>query len=127
MQGKLPRWMCLIAGVTLFTGCKAPPEGREVTDDTARQRGLTLIKASGCGACHAIPGIDWPRGKLGPSLIGFDDSGLIAGALPHRADTLAAFIRNAPAVKPGSTMPPMLLTRHEAADIASYLYGMGDD
>ena len=90
-------------------------------------RGLAAIEKAGCGACHEIPGLDWPAGRLGPSLAGFDDVGLIAGQLPNRTDVLAAFIRNAPSVKPGSTMPPMPVTPREAQDIAAYLYGLDHD
>ncbi len=88
---------------------------------------MAAIRKAGCGSCHEIPGIDWPAGRLGPSLVGFDDVGLIAGQLPNRPPVLAAFIRNAPSVKPGSTMPPMPVTRREAADIATYLYGLDHD
>jgi mono/diheme cytochrome c family protein len=90
-------------------------------------RGLLAIRKAGCGSCHEIPGIDWPTGRLGPSLVGFDDVGLIAGALPNRPYVLTAFIRNAPSVKPNSTMPPMPVTQREAADIAAYLYGLDHD
>jgi cytochrome c1 len=64
---------------------------------------------------------------LGPSLDGFDDVGLIAGQLPNQPDVLAAFIRNAPSVKEGSSMPPMPISETEAADIAAYLYGLDHD
>lgn len=80
----------------------------------------------GCGACHEIPGISWPSGGTGPSLAGFDDNGPIAGALPNTPENLAAFVRNAPLAKPGSTMPAMPLTRAESRDVASYLYGLDD-
>lgn len=111
----------------LLVACKPPAETRRVPEGTAEARGLALIESAGCGACHEIPGVDWPKGRLGPSLAGFDDVGLIAGALPNRPGTLAAFIRNAPSVKPGSTMPPMPLSESQAADIAAYLYGVDHD
>ncbi|MDZ4306568.1 MAG: hypothetical protein U0988_01705 [Allopontixanthobacter sp.] len=81
----------------------------------------------GCGACHEIPDLDWPRGRAGPSLAKFDDFGFIAGAIPNTPENLAAFVRNAPAVKPGSTMPAMPLTAAEARDVAEYFYGIDDD
>jgi cytochrome c1 len=71
--------------------------------------------------------VEWPKGRLGPSLEGFDDVGLIAGTLPNRPATLAAFIRDPRSVKPGSTMPSMPLSAQEAQDIASYLYGIDND
>ena len=89
-------------------------------------RGLTEIKRAGCGACHVIPGLSWPRGGSGPSLEGFANQGLIAGTLPNRPDILAAFIRNAPAVLSGTTMPAMPLNEAQARDAAAYLYEAGE-
>jgi cytochrome c1 len=89
-------------------------------------RGKVAIERVGCAACHEIPGVDWPKGRTGPSLKGFDDVGVIAGALPNTPSNLAAFVRNAPQAKPGSTMPAMPLTDSEARDVAAYLLGVDD-
>ena len=86
-------------------------------------RGKAAIERVGCAACHRIPGVRWPQGTSGPSLDGFAEQGLIAGRLPNRPEVLAAFVRNAPGVLPGSTMPAMPLTEREARDVAAYLYG----
>jgi len=117
----------VLAAAVLLSACKPPPEPRYEPDSAARQHGLAAIERAGCGACHEIPGVDWPRGRLGPSLRGFTDIGLIAGAVPNTAENLAAFVRDAPAVKPGSTMPPIPLTEQEARAIAAYLHGLNDD
>jgi len=116
----------VLAGIALLSACKQPPDPRYSPEADTSHAGLLAIERSGCGACHEIPGVDWPRGRLGPSLVGFDDIGLIAGAVPNTAQNLAAFVRNAPAVKPGSTMPPVPLTEEEARAIAAYLYGIND-
>lgn len=110
-----------------LSSCKDPVETRREPDSDARSRGLAAIQKAGCGSCHEIPGLDWPAGRLGPSLEGFDDVGFIAGELPNRPDFLAAFVRNPQQVKPGSTMPPMPVTQQEARDIAAYLYGIDRD
>jgi len=117
----------LLALIALLGGCKPPPEERYIAEPGAAARGLAAIKRAGCAACHRIKGIDWPQGELGPSLIDYDDVGPIAGALPGTPANLAAFVRNAPAVKPGSTMPPMPVTPAEARDIATYLMGTSHD
>lgn len=88
-------------------------------------RGLQAIERVGCAACHQIPGIAWPKGASGPALQGFAEQGLIAGRLPNRPDVLTAFVRNAPATLPGTTMPAMPLTKEEARDVAAYLYATG--
>ena len=79
----------------------------------------------GCGSCHVIPGIGWPKGKVGPALDGLGRQGLIAGKLPNEPDVLAAYIRNAPGLVPGSAMPAMPVSEQEAQDIAAYLYQHG--
>ncbi|UYH54105.1 c-type cytochrome [Qipengyuania sp. SS22] len=110
-----------------LVACKDPVETRREPASGAENRGLAAIERAGCGSCHEIPGLDWPSGRLGPSLEGFDDVGLIAGQLPNRPDILAAFVRDAPAVKEGSSMPSMPVSEDEAADIAAYLYGLDHD
>lgn len=115
------------AAIACLAACKGPPQSRIEPDSAQKERGLALIKTTGCGACHEIPGVSWPKGKLGPSLAGFDDAGLIAGTLPNEPAILAAFVRNAPATKPGSTMPAMPLRPDEADAVAAYLYGLDHD
>lgn len=89
-------------------------------------RGRQVIARVGCGSCHAIPGLRWPRGSVGPALTSFGDRSLIAGALPNRPDLLAAFVRDAPGLLPGTTMPAMPMTEKESRDVAAYLYTIGD-
>jgi len=112
--------------VAMLTACKEVPGPRYVRGGADADKGLALIKETACGACHEIPGVDWPKGRTGPSLVGYDDIGLIAGAVPNTSENLASFIRNAPEVKPGSTMPPMPVTQEQARDIAAYLYSLDD-
>ena len=86
------------------------------------ERGREIIAEVGCAACHSIPGIDWPTGRVGPPLENFAEQALIAGRAPNRPDVLALFVRNAPAVVPRTCMPPMPLTEEESRDVAAYLY-----
>ncbi len=90
--------------------------------DADPARGLQAIARVGCGTCHAVPGLRWPEGGVGPSLHGFGKANLVAGHLPNQPEVLAAFVRNAPVVLPGTTMPAMPLTEQEARDVAAYLY-----
>lgn len=105
--------------------CKRPPEQRHFMAQASAEQGKAIVQRVGCAACHAIPGIDWPKGRVGPSLENFADGTLIAGKVPNRPDLLAAYVRDAPAVVPGSGMPAMPLTRQEARDVAAYLYTLG--
>lgn len=110
------------AFLLFLCGCKEPPEREHFMAEGSAERGREIIVQVGCGACHSIPGIAWPKGEVGPALEGFAAQALIAGRVPNRPETLAAFVRNAPAVVPGSGMPPMPLTPEESSDVAAYLY-----
>ena len=106
-------------------GCQPPPEAQTAAPAASAARGKLAIERVGCASCHTIEGIGWPEGKTAPALTGLDRRALIAGKLPNRPDVLAAFVRNAPAMLPGATMPAMPLTRQEATDVAAYLYEIG--
>lgn len=103
-------------------GSAAGPEPRVASGDP--ERGLEVMARVGCGACHEIPGLDWPRGRVGPSLDGMGQRALIGSGLPNRPETLIPYLIDAPAVDEGSAMPPMPITEEEARDVAAYLHGL---
>ena len=114
----------LAAAALALPACGGLPERAPQLDAGDPQRGLAVIKRVGCASCHAIPGIDLPKGRVGPSLHDFDAQALIAGRLPADSGTLARFVRNAPSVLPGTTMPAMPLDEGEARDVAAYLISL---
>jgi cytochrome c1 len=107
----------------LTVACKPPPEATQAVAGADAARGRAAIERVGCGACHTIPGV-WPRGRTAIAIDHIADQVLIGGRLPNRPDLLAAFLRNAPATLPGSTMPPMPLGEGEARDAVAYLYSL---
>ena len=113
--------LLLLAGA-----CKPPPDERHHMPGASAERGLAAIERVGCGSCHAIPGLEWPAGEVGPSLHGFGRQTLIAGRLPNRPDLLAAFVRDAPALLADTSMPAMPLSPQESRDVAAYLYTLAD-
>ena len=117
--------LAALAPLLGLAACKAPPDERQHVSQANAERGRAAIERSGCGACHAIPGV-WPQGAVGPALALFSRQTLIAGQLPNRPDVLASFIRDAPRLLPGTGMPAMPLTEEEARDAAAYLYTLGD-
>jgi len=106
----------------MVAACQPPPDQRHSMPMADAANGKAVIARVGCGSCHTIAGVAWPEGKVGPRLDGLAGRALIAGKLPNRPDVLAAFIRDAPALAPGSGMPAMPVTKAEARDIAVYLY-----
>lgn len=108
--------IALVAGL-LLSACDDVPVAPNRAEAEAAARGKKAVQRIGCGACHAIPGI-WPQGTSGPSLAGFGWRSAIAGKLPNRPDTLAAFLLD----PSGTAMPRQPMTADEAADIAAYLH-----
>jgi mono/diheme cytochrome c family protein len=119
----LPRTVWVLLALTLSTGaCKAPPEARTDMPPASAERGKAVIERVGCGSCHSISGVSWPQGKGAQALTGLNRRAWIAGTLPNRPETVAAFVRNAPALKPGTTMPAMPMSLQDSYDVAAYLY-----
>ncbi len=108
--------------VLALAACKPPPDQRQFVATADAAQGKAVIERVGCASCHAIPGVRWPKGKVGPALDGLAERALIAGKLPNEPYVLAAYIRNAPGLVPGSGMPAMPVSDAEARDIAAYLY-----
>ena len=113
---------CIGAAVLMLAACaQREREVPEVPGGDA-DRGRAALVAHGCGACHRIPGIPAARGTVGPPLADFRERLYIAGLEPNVPDNLIAWIRNAPAVSPGTAMPDLDVSDAEARDMAAYLY-----
>ncbi|MFZ5719899.1 MAG: c-type cytochrome [Pseudomonadota bacterium] len=110
----------------LIAGCHQVETQPHTVAGANAGRGQRVIERVGCGACHVIPGIRWPQSGVGPVLEGFAERSLIAGRFPNEPQTLALWVRNAPALSPETGMPPMPITEPEARDVAAYLYTLGD-
>lgn len=120
----MTRWAPLAAALLAACGETTHPPRAIAGADPAR--GLAVIERVGCAACHAIPGVDWPRGLAGPSLEGFGVSPMIAGQFPNQPDVLTAWLMDPPSLSPGTGMPPMPISEAEARDVAAYLYTLDD-
>ncbi len=112
--------------LALAGGCADKAGGPRPITDADPVRGLAVLERAGCGACHDIPGLDWPRGTVGGSLRGFAARPLIAGRFPNQPDTLVTWLVNAPALSPETGMPAMPISDAQARDIAAYLYTLDD-
>ena len=124
-RASLTRHAILLASALTMAACKPPPDDPTDMPLASVERGKQAIARVGCGSCHTIDGIDWPRGETAPVLQDFSRRTLIAGRLPNRPDVLAAFVRDAPALVPDTAMPAMPVSEQEALDIARFLYRDG--
>jgi cytochrome c2 len=84
--------------------------------------GPKLINAYGCGACHAISGVDGADGEVGPPLRHFAERLYIAGQLPNTPDNLVRWLMHPQRIEPGTVMPDLGVGQPQARDIAAYLY-----
>jgi cytochrome c2 len=108
-----------------LAACDGPPDRRPTLGDVDLRQGRRLVVDKGCVACHAFPDVAWPRGALGPALDNFAQQGLIAGQLPNQPGVLMQFVRNAPALVPGTAMPAIPMSDQEARDVTAYLLQLG--
>lgn len=116
----------VVVAFAAMAACKPISRSSFELDEDAAKRGKSVAIQAQCAACHAMPGIDWPKGGLGPSLVNYGEGAMIAGVLPKQPDNLAKFIRNAPAYRPDSMMPAMDLSDRQARDLAHYLLMEGE-
>jgi cytochrome c2 len=86
--------------------------------------GARMIRSSGCGSCHSIPGIRGAHGHVGPPLGEFAERDFIAGRVPNTPDNLVQWLENPPSIEPATAMPVIGLGESDARDIAAYLYSL---
>ena len=108
----------LLSGCGQGGGGLGPPHVRGGDVETGRR----LITQYQCSTCHVIPEVPGPNGEAGPSLEHVARLGYIAGGIPNRGEQMVAWLRDPPALKPGTRMPSMGLTEQEARLMAAYLY-----
>jgi cytochrome c1 len=86
--------------------------------------GKQLVTQYQCGSCHRIKDVPGAAGEAGPDLETFGRKSYIAGGIPNQPDRLVAWLRDPPALKPGTAMPAMGLSEQEARHMAAYLYSL---
>ena len=111
----------LLVTLLLLAACK-----REVSTVTPfagdPARGKQIITQYGCSSCHVIPGVDGPRGEVGPSLEHVAMRQVLAGKLPNNPQNMQQYLLNPQMVDSQNVMPNLGIKPEEARDIAAYLY-----
>ncbi|WP_343738177.1 c-type cytochrome [Achromobacter sp.] len=74
-----------------------------------------------CATCHAIPGVPGAWNYVGPALDQMGERPYIAGVMPNTPANMERWLRNPPAVKPGTAMPDLGVSEQDARDIAAFL------
>ena len=78
------------------------------------ERGRALFGAYGCGSCHTT-------GMVGPPLDDIGARSYIAGQFPNIRGVMLQWLQHPQAMKPGTAMPELGVTRQDADDLAAYL------
>jgi cytochrome c oxidase subunit II len=106
---------------TWLTAQQQPPA--QSTDPTAAE-GAQLLQTRGCAACHTINGTP-AQGKVGPNLTHFGSRGTLAGSIfENTTANVRTWLKDPPAVKPGSLMPNLGLNDHELDVLVAYLQSL---
>jgi cytochrome c len=106
----------MLASILLFAACKQ----REVSGDP--DRGRQLVEQYSCPACHVIPGVEGPRGMIGPPLDHIATRPRIAEKIENTPATMAKWIQNPQSFDPANTMPALGINDADARDITAYLF-----
>ncbi len=78
----------------------------------------------GCVGCHVAPGIQG-GGQIGPNQTHFSQRQTIAGGvLPNNPESVERWLKDPPAVKPGTLMPNLSLTDEQIKDLTAFLYSL---
>jgi cytochrome c oxidase subunit 2 len=92
----------------------------EPAEGSPAARGREVFRTSACVGCHTIRGLS--AGILGPDLTHVGSRRTLAGGmLANRPESLARWLKDPPAVKPGSLMPALRLSDPDVAALVAYL------
>jgi cytochrome c oxidase subunit 2 len=95
----------------------------EPADGSPAAQGRQVFTSQACVGCHAIRGV--AAGQLGPDLTHFGSRRTIAGGmLANTPPNLARWLKNPPAVKPGSLMPDLGLSDAQVSALVAYLVSL---
>jgi cytochrome c1 len=115
--------LLLLIGAAALAGCE-DTEPVVIVPGGQPARGEMVIEASGCGACHTIPGVRGARGLVGPPLTSFGRRTFIAGEVPNTPANLVRWVRDPQSIAPRTAMPDLGLNEMQARDVAAFLYTM---
>jgi cytochrome c oxidase subunit 2 len=92
--------------------------------DPLAAEGEKVFLEGACVNCHAVEGTD-AQARLGPDLTHFASRATFAGAIfDNNTENLVTWLRDPPAVKPGSQMPNYNLSEDDINALVAYLQSL---
>ena len=105
------------AWVARQTGAPAP-----VAAGSPEEKGRQVFSRSACIGCHTMADVPTARATVGPNLTHVGSRGMIGSAImDNSTEHLMAWVANSGKMKPGSRMPPMLLSPDDLQALVAYL------
>ena len=101
------RTFIIAATVFLLASCEKRYERAGIAQETGGgdpDHGKQLIQQYGCQACHTIPGVDGPKGVVGPPLNRIAVRSYIAGKVPNTPQNMMQWIQNPQSLDPGNAI-----------------------
>src|SRR5262249_59484959 len=93
--------------------------GAQPAEGSPAAGGRQVFTTQACMGCHTIEGLS--GGHVGPDLTHFASRKTIGGGiLPNTPENLGRWLKNPPAVKPGSLMPDLKLTDAQVTAPVAY-------
>lgn len=108
----------LVSLSALMSACSP---GSAVDASGTQRSAPDLMIQYGCSSCHVIPRVPGAVGKVGPPLESLAQRSYLAGSLPNTPDNLRFWIMHPQHYRPGTAMPEMGVSEHDAREIASFL------
>lgn len=84
--------------------------------------GPGLMLRYGCTSCHTVQGVAEARGQVGPDLSEVSRRIYIGGVTTNSPENLIGWIVNPREFDPKTAMPVTGISKHEARDVAAFLY-----
>jgi cytochrome c oxidase subunit 2 len=89
---------------------------------SAAWQGRQVFARSACIGCHTMEDVPVARAQIGPNLSHVGSRATIgSGLFPNDTEHLRRWVADAPAMKPGALMPPMVLSDEDLDAIVAYL------
>jgi len=86
--------------------------------------GREFFVLKGCTGCHIAPGMP-NGGQIGPNQTHFyARPTIVGGLLPNTPAAVERWLKDPPAVKPGTLMPNLSLTDEQIKDLTAFLYSL---
>jgi cytochrome c len=118
--------LTIVLALLLLVACRKQEKYQNMTATGGgnADHGKQLITQYGCTGCHVVPGVQGPRGMVGPPLDGIASRSIIAGKVANTPENMIRWLQNPQAMDPNNAMPNLGVTPADARDIAAYLYSL---